>query len=491
MGGVVVTVVGIVGGDVVEDVFDEVGGALDKVGFDSIGKEVQRWGEDIHQVENVLSGKYASDNKKIETKAKQVQAAQARYNKGMDKLIDSMDRLLAFEEIFKIAAGNRLDKYAEQYGPEVEKLLAEYKQMVAQLKSEYDFVIGLTEGPFLQKIVGSLMMIQGGILSDVGDIISGKADGETWKRVIVTIVLVVVLVITLLAAIPTGGSSLAVTAAVLATLTTFIMLDGMYAGGAGMGAIMSVLDFVFNDALNLDDLIGNDFNKFDSDHADYQEMVMYVKLSLALAQVATSMASMPSGEVSSIGSGGGMTMEKSALGLETATPTFTETAVVQTQGSAATSYLGGAVEVGSSMKTSSLFGVKLSTYSDIYGAYSKASSVGDVMEAKGQYDSLQAKLSEDMAKLDEAIFKKFSKGFVKSYKDTAYFLQDQQEYVDRYVWSMTANNMYVDPYGTTPVANSRFTPDKDTRGLSFGFEEMFDESKMAGSKGYFNSIIYG
>ena len=78
-----------------------------------------------------------------------------------------------------------------------------------------------------------------------------------------------------------------------------------------------------------------------------------------------------------------------------------------------------------------------------------------------------------------------------SYKDTSYFLQDQQEYIDRYVWSMTSQNMYVDPYGTTPVANIRFEPDKDTRMMSFGFEDVFDESTQAGSKSYFNNILYG
>ena len=56
---------------------------------------------------------------------------------------------------------------------------------------------------------------------------------------------------------------------------------------------------------------------------------------------------------------------------------------------------------------------------------------------------------------------------------------------------MVSDSMYVDPYGTTPVANLRFQPDKDTRMMNFGFEDMFDESKQAGSKGYFNNIIYG
>ena len=37
----------------------------------------------------------------------------------------------------------------------------------------------------------------------------------------------------------------------------------------------------------------------------------------------------------------------------------------------------------------------------------------------------------------------------------------------------------------------RFNPDKDTRKVSFGFEDMFNEDEVAGSKGYFDNIIYG
>ena len=104
---------------------------------------------------------------------------------------------------------------------------------------------------------------------------------------------------------------------------------------------------------------------------------------------------------------------------------------------------------------------------------------------------MELKLKSDYDKLNEAISTKLNKNMMKHYKDASYFLQDQQEYIDRYVWSMTGQNMYVDPYGTTPVANMRFSPDKDTRTLSFGFEDVFDESTKAGSKGYFNNILYG
>lgn len=141
--------------------------------------------------------------------------------------------------------------------------------------------------------------------------------------------------------------------------------------------------------------------------------------------------------------------------------------------------------------TTTFFGISTSTYSSIYKAFSAAMSVGDMLNAKKAYEAMNDKFAEDKAKLDTLIDNKYRKNFMKHYKDTAYFLQDQQEYIDRYVWGMTAESMYVDPYGTTPVANTRFTPDKDTRVMSFGFEDMFDESSSAGSRGYFNSILYG
>jgi hypothetical protein len=142
-------------------------------------------------------------------------------------------------------------------------------------------------------------------------------------------------------------------------------------------------------------------------------------------------------------------------------------------------------------KMSDFFGIDTSTFSGIYDAYSAASKVGDVLNEKKAYDAMNEKFRETNLKLEDAIMSKYRKNFMKHYKDTAYFLQDQQNNIDRYVWGMSASNMYVDPYGTTPVANIRFEPDKDTRMLSFGFEEMFDENSMAGSEGYFNNILYG
>lgn len=512
-------------GKAVSDVLGFVGGNIidDMLGLDSLGQEVSRWGEDIHQTMNVLSGKYHSDQKKIQEYREQVQAkgnvleARAnKYNSDVDKLVDKIESLVAFHEIFQLAMGNRLDRLHIEYSAEMDQLNSEYsrmvaelKRMVAQIESDYDFVIGLTEGAFIQKIIGSVIMIMGGIMSDLGDIIEGKADGDSWKRIIMTIVLVILIIIAIF--FPPAWGLVAGTATFTTTyliiiglmiLNAFMTLDGMYANGAATGAIMGVLDSIFNDILNLDDLIGSDFEKFDRNHEDYSQMVGYVQLAISLTTVylawSSSSAYYAAQEASKEVGKTALTETSKAsigeLGLQASAPGFMDTAMFSQSNqvvSNQSSYLGGNLIVGSGTSDSYLFGVTFTTYGKIYEAFNNALSIKDMVSANKQYNDLKEKLEEDRNRLNEAIQAKTQKSFMKHYKDTAYFLQDQQEYIDRYIWSMTAQNMYVDPYGTTPVANIRFTPDNDTRMLSFGFEDVFDESKLAGNRSYFNNILYG
>ena len=504
MGGVVTAVKKVVGGigDIVEDSFDLAGKAVGSLpGLKSVGKEITRWGEDLNQVVKVVSGEYHDDMKKVQKYkdsvdefGRRVQLRVETYNLKIEELVDRMDSLVAFDEIFQMAISNRIDNLSASESAELDKLVNEYtlmrKQleiMIAQLKAEYDFVLGLTEGAFVQRLVGSLIMIVGGLMSDMGDILSGKADSGTWKRMMNVGLMVIAIVIIVVMIIFSAGaaSPLLWVALALVSINTFMILDGMYANGAATGAIMGLLDFLFNDVLNLDDLIGSDFEKFDKNHEDYQDMVGYVQLALTIgAIIAAWGASTPSdginaGTAAKYGTNMG-SQQTSALASQDAGLTVNQA-----------SYGNGALVVGDTLQTSSFLGIKFSSYTQIYEAYKIASKVKDVLAQNKVYNDMKDKLKEDYGKLNQAIQTKLDKNMMKHYKDTSYFLQDQQEYIDRYVWSMTSQNMYVDPYGTTPVANMRFKPDRDTRGLSFGFEDLFNEDNLAGSKGYFDSIIYG
>lgn len=479
-----------------------IGKVVGKVpGLKSLGKEINRWGEDLTQVIKVISGEYHDDMKAIKKYkdsvdefGRRVQLRVETYNLKIEELVDRMDSLIAFDEIFHMAIANRIETLSASESTELDKLANEYtlmrKQleiMIAQLKSEYDFVLGLTEGAFVQRLVGSLLMITGGLMSDTWDILSGNADSGTWKRIMNVALMVIAIVIIVLMIVFSAGaaSPLLWVALVLVSINTFMTLDGMYSNGAATGAIMGLLDFVFNDVLNLDDLIGSDFEKFDKDHEDYQDMVGYVQLTLTIGSIIAAWGASAPGDGINAGTAAkyGTNMgsqQTSALAAQDAGLTVNQA-----------SYGNGALMVGDTLQTSSFLGIKFSSYAQIYEAYKIASNVKDVLAQNKVYNDMKDKLKEDYNKLNEAIQTKLDKSMMKHYRDSAYFLQDQQEYIDRYIWSMTSQNMYVDPYGTTPVANMRFTPDKDTRGLSFGFEDVFDESTQAGSKSYFNNIIYG
>lgn len=507
---------------IVAKTFGKASGIIGKAIGGSIGAELQRWENDIEQTGKVLAGEYHDDvrqvqpyQSRVENYANKVEDKVKNYNSRVDALADRMENLIAFHEIFQMALGNKLDVLHAEFVPELAAMNAQYANMVAELKrmlakiqSDYDFVLGLTEGAFVQRLLGSIIMMIGGLMSDLNAIVTGEANSDSWKRIGTAILLIILIVIAIF--FPPAWAVVAATGAFTTTyiviiglmmLTTFMTLDGMYSNGAATGAIMGVLDTIFNDILNLDDLIGSDFDKFDKDHEDYSQMVGYVQLAIALttAYLAWSSSSAyyaaksEAARQTAMAAGGTVAPEVSALGLQTSTPGFMDTAVVgqSSGGSATTSYVGGAVEIGTSASDSTVFGVTFSTYSDIYDAFSSAIKVKDYITANKQYEDLKKKLESDRDKVDQAITTKLNKNMMKHYKDTAYFLQDQQEHIDSYIWSMTAANMYVDPYGTTPVANIRFTPDQDTRVLSFGFEDMFDEGKMAGSRSYFNSIIYG
>ena len=479
----------------------------DALGLDKIGNEVGQIGSDVYQIGKVLEGDYHGATKKIEEEQQRVKAygdsLQYKidtYNLTLQHLQDRVDSLIAFDEIYKMAINNRTGNFVALGSSEINTMTDQYNLMVrnlqrliTELKNEYDFVIGLTQGSFIERLLGSVIMIVGGLASDFKEISSGRANSETWKRIGITMVNIIAIVA--LFFVPgLQGVSLAL-AVTLASISLFLSLDGMYSNGAATGAIMGMLDFLFNDVLNLDDTIGSDFNKFDKDHEDYQQMVGYVKLAIMLASIATAWTSAPAQSnsltnASMMSKGSTAGAGSNALNQASASMTMQTTGTASV-GSNPTAYLGGTIQVGKTLSDTSVFGLKFGTYSDIYKAYTTASDVNDVIAMYDQHKQLNDKLEADMAKVNEALASKANKSMMKHYKDSAYFLQDQQEFIDRYIWSMTSQDMYVDPYGTTPVANIRFEPDKDTRGMSFGFEDVFSESTQAGSKAYFNNIIYG
>lgn len=471
------------GMNIVTNISSAAGGFIDDITGTDIGSRISSVAEDftndIAQVNKVLSGQYHADMEKIDEARKRYEdtlddfkdayeEASASYNKGLNELIDRMDNLIAFHEIFQIAAANRIENYGEFMGPsdkELLKLYAEYKKLVDKFKKEYDFIISLKTGGILEKIIYSIISIIGGLTHDMTKVITGDADSTTWKRLGMSVVAIVLVVIAILAAIPTEGASLSlveVAMAILVTISTLLMLDSTYAEGTLMGATMDMLDFLFNDLMQLDKLIGSDFEKFDADNEDYAEMTTYIQMSIAIAAVILSLGTSIGGWGATTTNAAGQTVQYTSMWSE------------MTAG------------IGSS----TIAGIPVANYKALYEVYSTATSVKDFMTANQAYETLKGKLASDLNKVDTVVLKQTDKNFIKHYKDTEYFLNDQQMIIDRYLYSMTEENMYVDPYAVTPVANIRFTPDKRERSVSFGFEDVFNSENQAGGSNYFKSMLY-
>lgn len=417
---------------------------LDVAGLDSLAAELDNWADDYEQVMKVLTGEYHQDAKQVAEAAARVEAAQAKYQAGLDELSANMDRLLAFHEIYKMSAANKMESYMDTEGAEIEKLIEEYKRISAQFEAEYDFIQSMASGSWIEKIVVAGLMIVGGIVNDITQVLSGKGNSQNFKNILkVAVTIIVVIIMVILGFFTAGATWVAAVAAILTIISAVIMLDGMYSQGLLMGAAMSAMDFLFNDLLNLDDRIGSDFNKFDSDHADYAEMVMYIGMAVQISAMIASWGAMSG------------------------------------------------VNVGQMLGVSAGVSQAVGTFSQLYGVYTAAAAINDVVKANEAYNDLKDELYAKREEIENAINSKYRKSFMKHYKDVAYMLNDQQSVVDNYLWGMSASSMYVDPYGTTPVANMRFIPDDDTRVMSFGFEDMFNYDEMAGGSGYTNKILYG
>lgn len=450
----------------------------------SIGEFISDSGNDIASTVDTVTGKYHERQEALEKAYAQYDASRLQYQKkyetavnkyseGLEALYERLESLIAFDHVFQLAAQNDIDAYGSFQDPsdsEMMKWLAKYEKMLSQFKQDFDFIISLSQGGIVERLVAGLLQIYGGIIHDMRKIADGEANSKTWKnlgQVAVAIVVVAFLIISG----PGGWVGLALL--VLSIVSTVMMLDGMYANGLVTSAVMGTLDYLFNDLLNLDDRVGSDFDKFNPNHADYQEMVGYIQIGIMVAQVILGMYSwITSPPAAPVEAASSATAESGeiAAGTEAAATTSKSGLIDQMQ---------------------AFYVSNKDTFSTIYKVYSAASGVNDVVSANKAYEAAKEKLAEVKVQVDTIVENHVDKRMMGHYKDSAYFLNDQQEYIDRYIWSMTAENMYVDPYGTTPVANIRFTPDKDTRMMSFGYEDVFDESKMAGSANYFNNIIYG
>lgn len=410
----------------------QIGNELDRA-KDTVKNEYDRVEDDYKALANVMSGEYHDDAEDLEEEQKRVQSQIDLYNDKVEGMQEAIDGLFAFHEIFTMARTNLLEAYVSGEQPKIDAAIAGLNTHIADFNNQYSVVKSFS-GTFLGKLAISVYMIVGGMWHNATDIATGEANSEDYIQLASAIIIITLAVLT---APATGGMSLQFALAILAA---FVSLDAMYAGGVGMSAVMSALDFIFNDVLNLDDRVGSDFGDFDKDSDDYAKMTMYTQLSIQLASITASW--------------------------KNTAPT-----------------------IGSEL-TKGMTGAQTATYQTLYGSYQVAMAAKSYSDANAAAAEIDAKFKKDKEKIDNEIDHLYRKNFIKHYKDVEYFLNDQQYVIDSYLWETTIDNMYTDPYAITPVANIRFSPNDKEKKVSFGFEEMFNYDTMAGGDKYVKKILY-
>lgn len=402
------------------------GGLLSDIGIKQ-GKELTRIGNQLEQIGKVLTGEYHESVKAIQAQENKLNALKEEYY----NLADEINGEAFLGEIFSIASSNTLERYVS------EKILPaeeQYKKMLENFKKEFSYILDWAEGSFFERLFASFILIIGGLLNDVSDIVTGKANSETWKNIITTVLSIAAIVILALA-----GQWWAV---VILVANLIITLDSAYANGAMLGAIFSLLDFVFNDVLNLDDLVAKDFDHFNKDSEYYQETQAYFKLALAISAVVAALS-------------------------------------VPTE-----AWKTGMANIGLNASTLSNVG----TITEAYNAYNVAVSVNDIITMNDKYNEMYSELREKQNILDNRINSANRRKMIGSYIDMEHILAYPDEMVNEYVMQMTQlNNGVLNPEGLISM-NTRYKV--ENQDMTFGFEDIFAYDNQAGGDRYIKQILF-
>lgn len=421
--------------------FSETSGALAKVTGSS---ELERWSEDSAAVYKTLSGEMSDDKKRLTEQQELVEDITKEYNSQLSSVYsefdDEMERLMFFPEIFAMAIANELDQGIDsveaQWGPKYSAALAKLEKLQEEFQEEYDFMLNLSTSAFVQKIVAGIIMIIGGLVSDMGDIRSGKAKSGTYSRIITTIVKVIIIALFIMSG-PAGW-----VAAALLIANLIIELDGYYANGVMLGAVFTLLDLVFNDILNLDDRIGSDFGDFDKNSDGYASMQAKFKIVLAIAAIIATWTS--SADISELSS--------SAIGADTA--------------------------------------ATIGTFSSLYQKYQLAVSAKNIVEMYQARDDITVALVKAKAKIDASILEDQKAMRYQWYKDVATIQTDTNDILQMYQLQISGSFAAVDTGEMRIPMNSVYEPD-GIDDQAFGFEEFTNPQIQAGSDTYSKDIIIG
>ena len=407
------------------------------------------YSSETEEMIDVLTGKYARDQKRLASQQVEYEQAVAEYEQVMQEF---RNEFVIPEEIFQLSHGNKAQRAAAELGGEIDVLRAQLEKAIAEFNQTYKFVQrSLRDSVF--KYFMWIPLVIGGLVNDASDVIL-KGDIDALKRIVTVVLLIIIIVIAILATIPSGGASWSVVVmGISALISLVIMLDGSYAQGMVMNGVWSMLDMLLNDVLQADEIdeLGTEKLK---DPEYYDKLTAGFAAINALVGAIASMGAMSEG---AFAEGGSMNMAAGELGNM----------------------------VGLSPAMSGAAG----TLSSIYGLYSSAMVVGDLIEQNKQYEALVKEVEAKKSEIETNIFSWMRNKMMNSYRE----VEDMLEYTSNIVAdnAMSFFNKPGTSFDPEMVIAANFGYRyQGTSIMDFGIDMTFNDNDLAGSNDYIASIIH-
>jgi hypothetical protein len=398
------------------------------------GYNVQKRGllDGFNQLIKTVTGEKAADEKKLANAQKKLSKLQKKYD---EYALSENRRLIAFDEIFKIALGNRLDEMIK----EVKKEENRVDRLTEAYKAEYSFILTLQK-TFIGKLLIFIPTVIGGIVSDLKSIFS---DGDMAALGRIASITLQVLIIAILYI--SGVGTAAAIALTLAVLSLIISLDSMYANNILTEAIFEMFDAVFNELLGLNEHI-EVFDYFNSDSKYYEEAIMWFQMSIHIASMIAN-------------------FNVSAATWEAGAKTISQ---------GATNLLG--------ISPSAIAGMQ--DLQSVYKVYSMAKGAYDTATAIIAANRLNELMEERKQKINSTMLQKNSLKMIGQMRDMRYILEGYEVQSQMFFMGKDSPKAYLsDIEGMIPY-NTRYKPDSSTM---YGFEELFVEE----DNDFYSKMVYG
>ena len=407
------------------------------------------YSSETEEMIDVLTGKYARDQKRLASQQVEYEQAVAEYEQVMQEF---RNEFVIPEEIFQLSHGNKAQRAAAELGGEIDVLRAQLEKAIAEFNQTYKFIQRTLKDRVFKYFMWIPLVI-GGLVNDASDAIF-KGDSEALKRIVSVILLVIVIVLSAIAGVFTGTATWSITvAAISALIGLVIMLDGSYAQGMVMNGVWSMLDMLLNDVLQADEIdeLGTEKLK---DPEYYDKLTAGFAAINALVGAIASMGAMSEG---AFAQGGSMNVAAGELG----TMVGLSPAMVGAAG----------------------------TLSSIYGLYSSAMVVGDLVEQNKQYEALVKEVEAKKSEIETNIFSWMRNKMMASYRE----VEDMLEYTSNIVAdnAMSFFNKPGTSFDPEMVIAANFGYRyQGTSIMDFGIDMTFNDNDLAGSNDYIASIIH-